>query len=129
MTSDPVQVIEIRTPRYASIDILAKYPTDVAIVEVYTRGPSGPPGVQGEEGDQGEQGEQGAAGPPGAEFSQTFVSPIYQWVIVHNLDAYPVVTTVDTNGEEIIGDVTHPDRNTVIVNWLVPFAGTARLKA
>jgi hypothetical protein len=50
-------------------------------------------------------------------------------VIVHNLDAYPVVTLYDLYGFAISGDVSMPDRNTVVVDFAVPFAGTARLKA
>jgi hypothetical protein len=71
---------------------------------------------------------QGPQGPFAPIFEQHFASPEMVWVINHNMDLYPVVTLYDENHEEITGDVMTPDRNTVIVTFVVPFAGTARLK-
>ncbi len=109
--------------------VTQRWPTETAFMEVVSTGPRGPQGVQGVQGDQGEQGEKGQDGPPGALYEQTFAVPSLEWVVTHNLDTYPVTTTYDLNGQEIVGDVSQPDRNTVIVRWLVPFAGTARVKA
>ncbi len=140
-TAGVVQVSELA----ADVTIL-EAPTS-SVVEIVTAGPMGPAGTgsggTGQDGAQGEPGPPGPAGPPGPQgergetgapgpspqFDQHFAIPSTAWVIVHNLDAYPVVTTVDLNGEEIVGDVATPDRNTVVVTFAVPMAGTARLKA
>lgn len=102
------------------------------ILQVTTVGPQGPPGGQGLPGPQGSPGPQGPQGDPGApspQFDQTFNTASVEWTIVHNLDAYPVVSLYDLYGFAISGDVSMPDRNTVVVDFAVPFAGTARLKA
>lgn len=103
----------------------------VEIISDRLTGPQGPPGVQGpagEPGGQGEPGEQGEQGPPAPHFEQTFVDPSPAWVIVHNMDVFPVVTLHDLYGIQISGDVVMPDRNTVVVTFAVPMSGTARLK-
>jgi hypothetical protein len=92
------------------------------------QGPSGTPGVPGITGPVGPQGEQGPQGPFAPQFEQTFVDPSAAWVIVHNLDLFPVVTLHDLYGIQISGDVLMPDRNTVVVTFAVPMSGTARLK-
>lgn len=129
MSRDP-EVVEVSGDKYTVIDLVSpRWPDTNAVIEIVLPGPPGPPGPQGGQGEQGEIGAQGVPGPPGAEFEQTFAAPSIHWVVVHNLDAYPVVTTIDLNGDEIVGAVTYPDRNTVVIDWLVPFSGTARLKA
>jgi hypothetical protein len=102
------------------------------ILQLTTVGPQGPEGDSGPAGPAGPPGDPGPQGPPGTpspQFDQTFTTATTQWVIVHNLDAYPVVTLYDLYGFAISGDVSMPDRNTVVVDFAVPFAGTARLKA
>lgn len=104
----------------------------VTVIEVTTPdliGPSGPQGVAGPIGVIGPAGPTGPVGPFAPLFIQTFNVPSAVWVIHHNLMTYPVVTTVDLNGDEVIGDVTAPDINTVVVTFVMPMAGTARLKA
>ncbi len=108
--------LEVSTSDTAVLDVVAPA---VQLVEVITRGPSGPKGSQGEQGETG----------PSPTFEQHFAIATDVWVINHPLDAYPVVTTVDLNGEEMIGDVMMPDKSTVIVTFGMPLAGTARLKA
>jgi hypothetical protein len=148
--TDVVEIVEVSAPAY-SVTTIVDLDPEIGLVEVHdseaafidvepvvevvevstaeligTQGPPGPPGPQG---DPGPVGPTGATGPFAPLFVQHFAIPQYTWVIVHNLDTYPVVTTVDLNEEEIVGDVTTPDRNTVVVNFAVPVAGTARLKA
>jgi hypothetical protein len=104
----------------------------VDVLEIRTdelTGPTGPVGPSGPTGPQGIQGPQGIPGPPAPQFEQTFSTAQSVWTIVHNLDSFPVVNTYDLYGFPISGDVTMPDRNTVVVTFAVPFAGTARLKA
>lgn len=148
--TDVVEIVEVIAPPYfvtTVVDVDPEYglvevfDSDAAlididpvveVVEVSTAeliGGQGPPGPPGPQGAPGPQGPTGATGPFAPLFEQHFAVPLYTWVIVHNLDTYPVVTTVDLNEEEIVGDVTTPDRNTAVVNFAVPVAGTARLKA
>jgi len=126
------EVIEVSRSLGVVEVITEPWPTDAVLIEVIQTGPPGapgPPGPAGEPGPQGIQGEKGNDGPPGALVEQTFANSSLQWVVVHNLDTYPIVTTLDLNGDVIVGDVTYPDKNTVVIDWLVPFAGTALLKA
>lgn len=124
------EVIDIHAERNPVRELVSpRYPDAAALIEIRVAGPAGPAGDIGPQGDQGDIGVAGPPGPPGAEFEQTFAVPTLHWVVVHNLNAYPVVTTFDLNGDEIVGAVTYPDRNTVVIDWLVLFSGTARLKA
>lgn len=99
------------------------------ILQVTAAGPQGPEGPLGPAGPPGPSGPQGPPGTPSPEFDQTFTDPSTTWTVVHNLDAFPIVSTYDLYGFPISGDVAMPDRNTVVVTFAVPFAGTARLKA
>lgn len=49
------------------------------------------------------------------------------WVIKHNLGKRPVVSTYDTDGNEIEGIVKHVDVNNLIVYFSISFPGTADL--
>lgn len=112
-------VLEVSTADSAVIDVLTP---PVQLVQVITPGPSGPQGSTGATGEQGDTG-------PSPTYEQHFADAVETWVIIHPLNAWPTVTTVDLNGDEIIGDVSIPDKSTVIVSFAMPFAGTARLKA
>lgn len=95
---------------------------DVEILHIVTPGPIGPAGPIGPIGPDGPQ------GPYAPIFEQHFAEPSLEWVIHHDLGVFPVVTLYDEDFEEISGDVMTPDKYTVIVDFDVPFAGTARLK-
>lgn len=88
------------------------------VVQVVTPGPAGPVGDTGSQGVPG----------PSPIYEQSFAVASLQWVVHHTLNEHPVVTTVDTNGVEIIGDVSYPDNATVIIDFGMPVAGIARLK-
>lgn len=49
------------------------------------------------------------------------------WRIVHNLRAYPSVTVVDSADSKVTGDVDYIDENTLTVNFVAPFSGSAYL--
>ncbi len=114
--SSNADLVEVRTD--GAVLSVERPATDV--LQVVTAGPIGPRGPIGPERPQG---------PFAPIFEQHFASPLIEWVINHNLGVFPVVTLYDLNFEEITGDVMTPDKNTVIVDFMVPFAGTARLKA
>lgn len=124
-----VGVVEVRDGVGNLLTILQPSADVVEIVSPDLVGPRGPLGPTGPTGPTGLQGVTGPQGPFAPQFEQTFVAPLYEWRIFHNMDVFPVVNTYDLYGFEISGDVTMPDRNTVVVTFEVPIAGTARLKA
>ena len=50
-----------------------------------------------------------------------------EWVINHNLDKYPSVTVIDSSGSEVIGEVTHIDKNNLKIKFAGGFSGKATL--
>lgn len=59
---------------------------------------------------------------------KVFTSPSATWSITHNLGQVAVVVvTEDGNGEDIIGEVTYVNENTVEVDWYFPMTGIARV--
>lgn len=73
-------------------------------------------------------GPQGPEGPPGSGtggdfyFTQNFSSQA-DWIVNHNLHAYPNVQAI-VGGEEIEADVTHNSLNSLTVHFAVPTSGT-----
>lgn len=130
-------VVEIHAPPHNVTQVIG--PDRTGVVEVHDSSTFivvDEPGVQtlgvitaGPVGPTGPMGPQGPTGPFAPIFEQHFAAPSTIWLIVHNMGVYPVVTTVDLDNEEITGDVSTPDKNTVVVTFEVPIAGTARLKA
>lgn len=49
------------------------------------------------------------------------------WVVEHNLNKYPSVTTVDSAGTIIIGQVIYVDPNTIVVTFNIKLTGTVFL--
>lgn len=150
MSDDTIEVAEVYAPEHSITEIVSidgaaslvevreqvasfiEVTTVVEVVDIATPdliGPRGPQGIEGLPGPVGPEGPVGPVGPYAPTFEQHFASATPLWVIHHNMDAYPVVTTIDLYGDEIVGDVATPDRNTVIVTFAVSMAGTARLKA
>lgn len=124
--SQTVGVVEVRDGDGQLLTILEPTADIIQIVSPDVVGPQGPSGAIGPAGPTGATGPQGPFAP---QFEQTFASPLFEWRIIHNMDVFPVVNTYDLYGFEISGDVAMPDRNTVVVAFEVPIAGTARLKA
>lgn len=124
--TETVGVLEIRDGDGALLSILEPC---ADVIQIVTPDMIGPPGPIGPAGVPGPQGPPGAQGPPAPIFEQQFSSPATTWLIQHNLDAFPVVSLYDLYGFAISGDIAMPDRNTVVVTFEVPIAGTARLKA
>ena len=50
-----------------------------------------------------------------------------EWIINHNLNKYPSVTVLDSSGSEVIGEVTHIDKNNLIIKFAGGFSGKATL--
>lgn len=49
------------------------------------------------------------------------------WSIVHNLNKFPVVTVVDSTGDEVIGDITHTSLNALTAIFSQAISGQAYL--
>ena len=62
-----------------------------------------------------------------AAFVYTQTTPIAAWSIKHNLGKYPSVTTMDSAGNQIIGDVTYTDFDNLVVTFTSNIAGKAYL--
>lgn len=88
-------------------------------------------GTPGPEGPAGPAGPTGPQGPPGAgssgnlTFSQAL--PSTTWTIPHTLGFYPNVSTFDSTGDEIEGNVTHSSIAQVVVTFSDPVSGEAYL--
>lgn len=74
----------------------------------------------------------GPEGPPGegAESKTfSFPTPSTMWVCEHEFNRLPVdVTTFDNNGDQIMGDVSYLNTNTVQISWYYPVSGTAMVQ-
>ena len=103
-------------------------------------GPQGIQGEKGEKGDTGPQGIQGIQGPVGPQgpkgdkgeganetyyHSQSVASAT--WVIPHNLNRNPSVTTVDSTNRVVHGQIKYDSMNQVTVYFRFEFAGSAYL--
>lgn len=60
-------------------------------------------------------------------FEYNQLTPSTQWTIIHNLNFYPSVLTLDTSGTIVEGMVTHVSKNTLYVTFNIAVAGSARL--
>lgn len=73
----------------------------------------------------GPQGPPGPAGSAGFDFEQA--SAAASWTINHNLGYRPGVELFTTGGMEMVAEVTHVSLNQVVVSFVTPTAGFARL--
>lgn len=62
-----------------------------------------------------------------AAFTYTQTTPVAAWSIKHDLGKYPSVTTMDSAGNQIIGDVTYTNLNNLVVTFTSKIAGKAYL--
>ena len=55
------------------------------------------------------------------------LTPSSSWLIIHNLDTFPVITTTDSSGNKILGTEVYVDNNTVRIDFTSPIDGVAYL--
>ena len=60
-------------------------------------------------------------------FSFTQSTPATPWIIPHGKDCFPVVSVLDEDDSVVLADVSFPDRNTAVITFAEPTAGTAIL--
>jgi len=75
----------------------------------------------------GPAGPEGPSGNASAAYThdQAFSQDV--WTIVHNLGFRPNIAVFDSAGNEVEGDIAHPDVNTVILTFNAAFGGKAYL--
>lgn len=80
---------------------------------------------------EGGQGPAGPPGPPGSggdktyEHTQSVASDT--WTINHALNKYPSVVVIDSGGSTVLGDITYPTLNQVVLQFSAPFSGVVHL--
>lgn len=96
--------------------------TPAAAVSVVSIGTAGPPGPQGP------QGPQGLPGSAPQAYTHDQQVPATTWTIDHNLGFRPGgVLVIDTLGEVVLGEITHPDANQTVLVFTAAFSGHAYL--
>lgn len=63
-----------------------------------------------------------------AQYEHTQVVSSDTWIINHNLNRVPGVTVIDSGGNEVEGDYTHPDLNNTVLTFSAAFGGKAYLR-
>jgi phage baseplate assembly protein V len=63
----------------------------------------------------------------GVAYAYAQTEPSQTWTVSHNLGFNPAVTALDSDGNQIEGDVSYPDANTVALNFSQPVSGSVFL--
>jgi hypothetical protein len=129
--------IRIRLTGDAALAVRAANEMAVAVVAVTPAiGVPGEPGTPGAVGSTGATGAPGATGPAGetgpagiaAAYLHTQAVAAATWIVNHNRGAIPAAVTVLTVGSvEMDCEVAHTTPNQVLLLFVLPTAGTARL--
>lgn len=85
--------------------------------------------IPGPPGHIGPIGPQGPVGPtsPGVTTAFLFSQASSLWLIAHNLNQFPTVTTVDSAGTEVDGAISYIDSDNIQVLFASAMTGTAYL--
>lgn len=97
-----------------SVEVIEISSEQIEVISIGTPGPPGPPGPQGADG-----------GATSGVYVHTHDVASSSWTINHNLGYFPSVTTVNQNKQEVLGDLTYVNNNTVQINFSVPVSGFA----
>lgn len=62
-----------------------------------------------------------------SNYTYTQAVPSAVWTIAHGLGRHPSVTVVDSAHSVVVGDVSYPDLNTVVLTFSGGFSGQAYL--
>lgn len=69
----------------------------------------------------------GPPGPSGAGYTHTQPGASATWTINHNLGVRPNVDIANTGGQKVNAEVLHTSLNQVVISFVTPMAGSARL--
>jgi hypothetical protein len=111
-----------------TIDLIDAEVTLEVVGEVGPRGVQGEQGIVGPVGPQGEIGPVGPEGPAGTSsgfFRHSQPAAASIWLFDHDLQYWPAVTTVDSAGTLIYGDVSFIGDYTIQIVFAYPVAGFA----
>lgn len=91
--------------------IIAPAPQNYSVVERVEQGPPGP------------------SSPGATDRNHLHLQSIAsaEWTIAHGLGKYPSVTILDSAGDEVDGEVTHVDLDTLVIRFSAAFSGRASL--
>lgn len=78
----------------------------------------GPPGLPGL---------QGPPGPSGTSYEHVQSSASSSWIVNHNLGYRPGVTVLNSGSQEVIAEIIHTSVNQVVIGFITPISGLARL--
>jgi len=110
------------------LDVIDEEITLEVIGQVGPRGIQGEQGIQGIQGIQGEIGPVGPEGPPGTSsgfYRHSQVIPSTTWLFTHDLQYPASITTVDSAGTVLYGDVAYLDDFNIQIDFAFPTAGYA----
>lgn len=121
MSDISVTIVE-EDPEIISVVFTTEDSEDIFITVGDPTGPQGPQGIQGEQGPQGIPG-------PGDTFRYIHeqLIPSTTWTITHNLNGYPNVTALSSDGSVVEGDLTYVDLNVVVMDIAWAISGVAYL--
>jgi hypothetical protein len=128
LTETESVVLDLDEAEEVSLNFTEEIITLEVVGEVGPRGAQGIQGEQGIQGIQGEIGPVGPEGPPGTSsgfFRYHQAAPALQWLFTHTLPYPPAVTTVDSAGSALYGDLLYVDDSTIQIDFSVPTAGYA----
>lgn len=94
-----------------------------------TGGVAGSPGAPGTPGAPGPQGPPGPGGGGGGGSGQSYTQAVASntWIVNHTMGFFPAVSTFDTTGAEIRGNVAHTSGTQVVVAFNVAVSGVTYL--
>ena len=132
--------IRIRVEETAAPVVIS---TARVLANVVTAGTQGPRGVQGQKGDKGNKGDSAyqvwlndgnvgteqdfLAALVGGNYIHEQMTPQNVWTIAHNLKFFPNVSSFDSAGSQVVGDVEHISFDSLKITFSHPTAGQAYL--
>lgn len=122
-------ILTVPAPPYSSPDY--QVPNDQVQPEVDI---SLLPGVPNQRGPRGPKGDTGPQGEPGIDGTTVTIAYTHNqsavsssWSILHNLGFYPNVTTVDSSGATVEGNIAYDSLNQITITFSVGLTGIAYL--
>lgn len=124
MSGEIVSVVEVLVG-----NVISEEQSEIVVTQVTSEAVLEIEGQQGPVGPAGPQGPQGIQGPKGDDYHHTHEQAVADsvWTIVHNFGRIPKVTVIDSAGDEVEGDNSYPNLNTLIITFSAPFGGFAYL--
>jgi hypothetical protein len=112
-TYDKTKVVEVTKPGPRTVDIVTRPGQSLIVKDTKTS--------------VVEIGDANAVAFPIGSYTHTQTAAASTWVINHNLNYPPAVTTVTTEKQSVFGDVRYTGEKQITVYFSVPFSGYAYL--